>query len=230
MKTPRRFSIMWKLVLFAVALALAFQWDQWAADQLAKPISSGQTKAVLRAMRCWGEGATLVVLSAGILLVQRNRWKEMGAVMIAVLVCAGTVDLIKPWFSRLRPNQVLEIRAGSAEPDPNGWNSSFPSGHTATAFSFASGLTTLYPPLRPVCLFAAGGTALSRMFDQRHWLSDCVAGAALGWFLAGFLVRRLLVLFKAKQDGEEDFPTADDEPAILELSLPGSTKTHQLPA
>lgn len=176
---------------FALALFLAFQLDHWWADLLRQPISSGQTKAVLRAMRCWGEGATLVILATGLYLAQKHRWKEIVSVMVAVLICAGTVDLIKPFFARHRPNQVLDIRQGSANPDPDGWNSSFPSGHTATAFSFASGLSVMYPPLRPLCIVAASGTAMSRMYDQRHWLSDCVAGAALGWFLGGLLVRKL---------------------------------------
>jgi membrane-associated phospholipid phosphatase len=57
---------------------------------------------------------------------------------------------------------------------------SFPSGHTATAVGFAIALTTLYP--RGWWLFAVlailAGT--QRMVSQSHFLSDVLAGAALG--------------------------------------------------
>lgn len=196
--SPRLVRPLLGVTAFAAAMAVAFRMDLAVAELLAQPISSGQTKAVLRAMRCWGEGATLFFLVLGIASVQRHRVKHLAVVVFSVLICAGTVDLIKPLFGRHRPDQVF--READAHPDETGRNSSFPSGHTATAFSFASGLTTLYPPLKPVCLLAASGTALSRMYDGRHFLSDCIAGAAIGWFWGGWLVRRILRLFSLETE------------------------------
>ena len=194
LRTQRRrlvlFSVGFTLVLLGVLL------DQVFVDWLARPIESGQTKAAIRAMRCWGEGATIVVLSIAIVWVQPSLSPKMGAVLLLTLICAGVVDVIKPMFGRLRPSEVA-VESNNAWVGGSSWNSSFPSGHTATAFAYARGLSQLFPTLKPVVLIAASGTALSRMYDQRHFFSDCVAGALLGWFLCGW-GWRLLARLKAR--------------------------------
>lgn len=68
-------------------------------------------------------------------------------------------------------------------PDATGWNS-FPSGHTATAFLGAEILRKEYWDVSPwigVAGYAvAAGTGFFRMFNNRHWLTDVVAGAGIG--------------------------------------------------
>jgi undecaprenyl-diphosphatase len=57
---------------------------------------------------------------------------------------------------------------------------SFPSGHTITAFAVAVSLGVFYPGILPGLLFCAASVALSRILLGMHFLSDVVAGAALG--------------------------------------------------
>lgn len=180
----RSWSLLVPVILAGLAgcLALAFALDRFFVDVLAQPISSGQCKAFLRAMRCWGEAPTLLTLGAAIVVLDRARWKQTAVIVLSVVISAGIVDVVKPIFARPRPSEMLAGESAASR------NSSFPSGHTATAFAFARGVTLAYPPLRPVCLFAASGTALSRMYEQRHFLSDCVAGAIMGWFIAGGVI------------------------------------------
>ena len=68
-------------------------------------------------------------------------------------------------------------------PDGSGFNS-FPSGHTATAFM---GAELLYQEYKDVSIwygisgyFVAAGTGAFRMYNNRHWLTDVVAGAGIG--------------------------------------------------
>ena len=59
---------------------------------------------------------------------------------------------------------------------------SFPSGHSTTAFAFASYVTAEHGIL-PFGVFATGLatlTAASRMNDNKHYLHDVVAGATIG--------------------------------------------------
>ena len=67
---------------------------------------------------------------------------------------------------------------------PNGSNHSFPSGHTATSFMTATMLHKEYGWRSP--WFSIGGytvaalTGVSRIMNNMHWMSDVVAGAAIG--------------------------------------------------
>src|SRR5574344_1417255 len=61
---------------------------------------------------------------------------------------------------------------------------SFPSGHTATAFMGAEFLWQEYHNVSPWIGIAgyavAAGTGFFRMYNNRHWLNDVIAGAGVG--------------------------------------------------
>jgi undecaprenyl-diphosphatase len=61
---------------------------------------------------------------------------------------------------------------------------SFPSGHTITAFAVAVSLSMFYPSLAIGLLFCAISVAASRILLGMHFLSDVLAGAAIGTLLA----------------------------------------------
>lgn len=68
-------------------------------------------------------------------------------------------------------------------PDNSTYNS-FPSGHTATAFMGAEFLWHEYHQVSPWIGIAgyavAAGTGFFRMYNNRHWLNDVIAGAGVG--------------------------------------------------
>ena len=81
-----------------------------------------------------------------------------------------TVNVMKSWTKVERPD-------GSSR-------NSFPSGHTATAFMGAELLRREYWDVSPwigVAGYAvAAGTGFFRMYNNRHWLTDVIAGAGVG--------------------------------------------------
>jgi len=68
-------------------------------------------------------------------------------------------------------------------PDQSGYNS-FPSGHTTMAFASAEFLRQEYENIS--CWYGVAGyavataTGILRMYNNKHWLSDIVAGAGMG--------------------------------------------------
>lgn len=74
---------------------------------------------------------------------------------------------------------------------------SFPSGHTSSAFAAAAAVTAeagawwpRWKPLIGTVMFGGASLAgLSRMYNNKHWASDVVTGAALGSFVGWKLVR-----------------------------------------
>lgn len=68
-------------------------------------------------------------------------------------------------------------------PDSSGFNS-FPSGHTATAFAAAEFMRQEYKDVSPwygiAGYAAATATGILRMYNNKHWVGDVVAGAGIG--------------------------------------------------
>lgn len=67
---------------------------------------------------------------------------------------------------------------------------SFPSGHSITAFAVTLPIGLFYPPLMAGLLFCAFSVAISRILLGLHYLSDVVAGSAIGSML-GYAAFRL---------------------------------------
>jgi undecaprenyl-diphosphatase len=60
---------------------------------------------------------------------------------------------------------------------------SFPSGHSITAFAVALSIGLFYPDLQIVLLAVAVCIATSRIILGMHFLSDVIAGSAIGILL-----------------------------------------------
>jgi len=80
---------------------------------------------------------------------------------------------------------VFSLKHTTHERRPDGSDSfSFPSGHTANAFSGAEFMWQEYKDqslwLAASGYLVAGGTAFLRMYNNKHWLGDVVSGAGIG--------------------------------------------------
>jgi hypothetical protein len=80
---------------------------------------------------------------------------------------------------------VTVVKKVTAEERPDGSdNLSFPSGHTATAFAAAEFMRQEYKDVSPLYgiagYAAAVATGYLRMYNNKHWMGDVVAGAGVG--------------------------------------------------
>lgn len=80
---------------------------------------------------------------------------------------------------------VTPLKHLTKEERPDGSNNlSYPSGHTSTAFASAEFLRREYKDVSPWYgiggYVAATATGALRMYKNRHWLGDIVAGAGFG--------------------------------------------------
>lgn len=102
----------------------------------------------------------------------------------AVLLGAATTGLLKVAFGRARPSVSTRSADWDAWRGASGgaWQA-FPSGHTTVAFAAAATWIAESRGAAPVAIGAAGfatGAGLARMYFNKHWLTDVLAGAAVG--------------------------------------------------
>jgi undecaprenyl-diphosphatase len=94
------------------------------------------------------------------------------ALAIAAAVANGPAKLLvrrrRP-FHRAQPALIHMPRS-----------TSFPSGHSAAAFAFATAASAELPPLAPALLPLAAAVAYSRVHIGVHYPSDVAAGVAIG--------------------------------------------------
>ena len=114
-------------------------------------------------------------------LVQKDEpmLKEAIYIGTSVIEALSLTMAMKYTFDRQRPYEKYPdlIHPVSTEPDP-----SFPSGHTAAAFSLATSLSINYPKwyvIAPSAVWACG-VGFSRINQGVHYPSDVLTGAAIG--------------------------------------------------
>lgn len=145
----------------------------------------------------------------------RSSWGRMlVADLASVAVTTALVNGLKYTVRRPRPD--------------TGTRNSFPSGHTATAFMAATLLHKEYGLTRSPWYSLAGyglatATAVSRSLNNRHWVSDVIAGAGIGILSAelGYLIadaifkeRGILREVKSVDAAWEDF-----RPSFVSIDL-----------
>ena len=111
----------------------------------------------------------------------------------AVVVGLGTSFALKSVLGRGRPYISADTNPRNFQPG-RGFKSasyqSFPSGHSTAAFAAAAAVSAetseWWPRTRwvigPIVYAGASLVGVSRMYDDKHWASDVVMGAAVGVF------------------------------------------------
>lgn len=106
-----------------------------------------------------------------------HRYAAIAAAAVAALTGIMIFRAIKSMSVRKRPCEI-EPHCWSQVLPPDKY--SFPSGHTITAFAIAISVGLFYPQLQAPLLAVALLIASSRIILGMHFLSDVIAGAAIG--------------------------------------------------
>ena len=143
------------------------------------------------------EAITLVTLGAYGLIFKNEKLKN--STLLATQACITSVALhylVKEATGRQRPSYI-NPEQGEPRPTFHGpfrkpfvnatgekVSSSFPSGHTTLAFAAATVYAMEYrdkPLVHVIAYSAASLVGMSRITENRHWATDVLTGAALGY-------------------------------------------------
>ncbi len=133
-----------------------------------------------------GSMALMIYASGAIFNSEEARMLGSTSLQSIATASVGAVFL-KMVFHRQRPEEQLALDAYRfGGPSFSTDNLSFPSAHTAIAFSLASSISTLYENKLYIAIplySLAGLTAWQRIYAQKHWPSDVLVGGLLGYFV-----------------------------------------------
>jgi membrane-associated phospholipid phosphatase len=136
--------------------------------------------------RLWLVTAAAVAVADGV----RGRRAACQGVLAIALTSAVTNLALKPLAGRQRPARSNNHPVPESRRVRQPASRSFPSGHAASAFAFATAMGQAEPSLRLPVYVAAATVAYSRVHTGVHYPSDVAIGAVVG-SLCGRSVRRL---------------------------------------
>jgi membrane-associated phospholipid phosphatase len=120
----------------------------------------------------------------------RGRRAACQGVLSIAFTSAVTNLVLKPLAGRQRPARSTDHPVPESRRVRQPTSRSFPSGHAASAFAFATAMGQAVPSLRLPVYVAAVAVAYSRVHTGVHYPSDVAIGAVVG-SLCGGSARRL---------------------------------------
>jgi membrane-associated phospholipid phosphatase len=164
------------LLIGGAATGIGALFDDEVADAIADPehnfgqaFEGGAHPAVF--------GAAVTVLFAVGRTVEAPRFRDV------------TYDWMEAYFLNAGLTNVLKLAVGRERPNGED-NKSFPSGHASTAFTLAAVAERHFGwKVGVPAYMIAGAIAVSRLQRNKHYLSDVMAGATLGYIVGRTVVR-----------------------------------------
>lgn len=181
------------LLLAAASLLIDVPLAQWSLGRE----YPRAVRELLSLAEAFGHGVGVTVALLTVYTLDPARRVRLPRAIAAIAAAGGGANVIKLLISRSRPGSTdLAHLAGwqtfsgwlPLGGNGSGWQS-FPSAHTATAVGLALVLGWLYPHGRRLFMAAAAAVAAQRVLGSAHFLSDTLAGAAVGWWCARGVLR-----------------------------------------
>ncbi|MFF7502291.1 bifunctional phosphatase PAP2/diacylglycerol kinase family protein [Streptomyces lavendulae] len=190
------------------------RWDRGLFDAVARRHWPGADRVLPRLGRAanhgvlWG-GAAVAITVLGSPRARTAALRGIGSLALA----SATINTVGKWSVR-RPRPVLDGVPLTRQPAVPPRTTSFPSGHSASAFAFAAGVALESPVWGAVLVPVAASVAFSRVYTGVHYPSDVVVGSALG-VAAALAVRGL-----AREAKRARAVPGDERPAAGVPALP----------
>ncbi|MBN1619998.1 phosphatase PAP2 family protein [candidate division WOR-3 bacterium] len=163
------------LVFFSAKTLFSFDPDLRLTRCIRDNLSSPLSQSAMEMATKLGDGRTLLFAST-IMSFGDERAQRCGKLAVTSFAISGVL--------------TTSIKISVNRERPDGGEHSFPSGHTSSAFSFAYAISREYPQYSYQALALASVVGVSRIALNRHYFSDVVAGAFIGYF-SGIIAEKI---------------------------------------
>ena len=184
-------------IIFSLLCGASFFVDLQASTLARSLDLPGDLAKAINLSEAFAHGFGAAAILIAVYLVALEKRKLVHLAMLITLVSGVTANLLKATVVRIRPyaegTVAVEgaganaVAAGVEVAEQSYWDArqrSFPSGHAATAWGLALGLSIIFP--RGCILFGilAVLASLQRITSGAHFLSDVCAGASIAFLVA----------------------------------------------
>lgn len=195
---------LWQLAAFFFLLAALAVAVDIPVSQTLRTRLPGDLRRVVTWSELFAHGLGVGLIALLVVVLDPLRRAELPRVVGTAWGAGIVADVLKLLVARFRPNHLSPERITESFA---GWLpvvypvagyrrldhavQSFPSAHTAVATGLALSLAVVYPRGRWMFALFAGLAACQRIESGAHYLSDTLAGAAVGCVVAAGLRARL---------------------------------------
>lgn len=142
-----------------------------------------------RTSRVADRSAVWIAIALGLSITGTRGRRAAGRGLASIALTSVIVNLgLKPLHRRRRPDNAVVLETpGRGVRMPR--SASFPSGHSASAFAFATAVGSEIPALGLPLRALAAAVAYSRVHGGAHYPTDAIAGSLIGGASATFVAR-----------------------------------------
>ncbi len=180
------------------ARALVDSADRAACEAIADTATPRLDRLLVRVSNAANYSRLWVATAAGFAVVGGARGRRAAIEGVAAIAVTSAVTnlALKPLAGRQRPSPSSSSSRPASRRVRQPASKSFPSGHAASAFAFATATGAAIPRLRLPLHAAAATVAYSRVHTGVHYPSDIAIGALVGCFCGGSAQRLADRLFR----------------------------------
>jgi len=189
---------LWVPLLLLASAGLALSIDLPLASWFSNHQLPGDLREILTVVETFGHGIGVALILIAIWTLNPDARRFLPRLIGASLGAGMLANVIKLMVNRQRPRafhaastEVLDTFGGLQWfVNAGHGNQSFPSAHSATAVGFAVALSVCFPRGKYLFAVLATLTCVSRMWCEAHYASDVLAGTAVGFVAARFVLRQ----------------------------------------
>ena len=202
------------LAPLTIGTAALIATDQSTGDEIAESNSQVDASRIISYTGSgYGAAAVAGTFYAFGRVKHDQRARETGLLATEALVDSGIlVTALKEITQRTRPT------GGRSRSDFLDGGSSFPSGHTISAWSVATVIANEYhdKPLVPVVAYGmATAVGIARFTGHNHYLSDVLVGSAMGYGIGRYVYKIHHLKTSVSGGGEEESRVSKRWPMIV---------------